>query len=41
VKLGDVFGNQVAVVDGVRRGERVIIAGSTIVVDGEPVRVTS
>jgi RND family efflux transporter MFP subunit len=41
VKLGEVFGNQVAIVDGVRRGERVIIAGSTIVVDGEPVRVSS
>jgi multidrug efflux system membrane fusion protein len=41
VKLGDVFGNQVAVLEGVRRGERVIVAGSTIVVDGEPVRLMS
>lgn len=37
VTLGDMMGNQIAVIDGVGAGDRVIVSGATIVVDGEPV----
>ncbi len=40
VTLGDIIGNQVAVTDGVRTGERVIVTGATIVTDGERVSIT-
>jgi RND family efflux transporter MFP subunit len=39
VKLGGVLGNMIAVDKGVKAGERVIIAGATMVVNGEKVRV--
>jgi multidrug efflux system membrane fusion protein len=39
VTLGDMVGNQVGVVSGIRPGEKVIISGATIVNDGEQVRV--
>jgi len=39
VELGEVMGNTIAVVKGVNAGDRVIVAGATLVVDGEPVRV--
>jgi multidrug efflux system membrane fusion protein len=39
VTLGDMVGNQVGVVSGIRAGEKVIVSGATIVNDGEQVRV--
>lgn len=39
VKLGEAYGNMIAVTDGVSIGERVIVSGSALVVDGEQVRV--
>jgi len=37
VKLGDVSGRSVTVLEGLRPGERVITSGSTLVFDGAPV----
>ena len=39
VELGQVVGNVITVVKGVSAGERVIVSGATLVVDGEPVKV--
>jgi multidrug efflux system membrane fusion protein len=39
VKLGEAYGNAVAVTDGVKQGERVITTGGTIVMDGDQVKV--
>jgi RND family efflux transporter MFP subunit len=39
VSLGDIAGNSIAVKDGLRSGERVILRGATIVADGQAVRV--
>ena len=39
VKLGEAYGNTVAVSDGVKQGERVITTGGTIVTDGAQVKV--
>ena len=39
VKLGDVYGNMIAVTEGVKAGDPVIVSGATMVVDGENVRV--
>jgi RND family efflux transporter MFP subunit len=39
VKLGEAFGNMIAVTEGVSLGERVIVSGAALVVDGEQVRV--
>lgn len=39
VKLGDAYGNTVAVTDGVRQGDRVITMGGTLVTDGGEVSV--
>lgn len=39
VELGAVHGSRVLVKQGVSIGERVIVAGSTLVTDGQPVRV--
>ncbi len=39
VKLGEALGNRVAVDDGVRTGERVIVAGASLTSDGETVQV--
>ncbi len=39
VKLGEAFGNMIAVTDGVSLGERVIVSGAALIVDQEQVRV--
>jgi RND family efflux transporter MFP subunit len=39
VKLGESFGNAVAVAEGLKRGDRVIITGGTMVNDGDQVKV--
>jgi RND family efflux transporter MFP subunit len=39
VELGDVMGNGVAVIQGVASGERVVVTGASLLVDGDPVRI--
>jgi RND family efflux transporter MFP subunit len=39
VELGDVIGNAVAVTKGVSSGERVVVNGATLLVDGAPIKV--
>jgi multidrug efflux system membrane fusion protein len=39
VKLGDAIANRIAVTEGVRTGERVIVAGAALTTDGEPVQI--
>ncbi len=39
VRLGEVSGNRIAVRDGLRSGERVVVRGATIVTDGQTVRI--
>lgn len=39
VKLGAAFGNMIAIEDGVSPGDRVIVSGSALIVDGERVKV--
>jgi RND family efflux transporter MFP subunit len=39
VELGEVMGNVIAVLKGVDAGQRVVVSGATLVVDGDPVRV--
>jgi multidrug efflux system membrane fusion protein len=39
VELGDVIGNAVAVSKGVSAGDRVVVSGATLLVDGAPIRV--
>ena len=39
VVLGEVMGNGVAVLNGVSRGDRVIVTGANQLIDGERVRV--
>jgi RND family efflux transporter MFP subunit len=39
VELGDVTGNGVAVTHGVASGERVVVTGASLLVDGDSVRV--
>ncbi len=39
VKLGEAYGNMIAVAEGVSLGDRVIVSGSALIVDGEEVRV--
>ena len=41
VELGEVLGNGIVVLKGVSAGERVVVSGATLVVDGEPVRESS
>jgi hypothetical protein len=41
VELGEVMGNGIAVLRGVKPGERVVITGAALLVDGEAVRVVS
>jgi RND family efflux transporter MFP subunit len=38
VRLGDTFGNDYAVLDGVRAGDQLIVTGTQILVDGMPVQ---
>jgi RND family efflux transporter MFP subunit len=39
VKLGETYGNTIAVTDGVKEGDRVITIGVILVKDGDPVKV--
>jgi RND family efflux transporter MFP subunit len=39
VELGEVMGNGVAVTRGVASGDRVVVTGASLLVDGDPVRV--
>jgi multidrug efflux system membrane fusion protein len=39
VELGEVIGNAIAVTKGVSAGDRVVVSGATLLVDGAPVRV--
>jgi multidrug efflux system membrane fusion protein len=39
VRLGETFGNRIAVTQGVKAGERVIVTGATLVRDGEQVQI--
>jgi multidrug efflux system membrane fusion protein len=39
VELGDAYGNMIQVVSGLKTGERVVTAGSTLVRSGDKVRV--
>jgi RND family efflux transporter MFP subunit len=39
VELGEVIGNAVAVTKGVSAGERVVVSGATLLVDGAPIKV--
>ena len=39
VKLGDALGNRITVTEGVRTGERVIVAGAALTTDGEAVQI--
>jgi RND family efflux transporter MFP subunit len=41
VELGDVVGNGITVVSGIAEGDRVVVSGATLLVDGEAVRVVS
>ncbi|MBI3797892.1 MAG: efflux RND transporter periplasmic adaptor subunit [Deltaproteobacteria bacterium] len=39
VQLGEVYGNRIIVAAGVQVGERIVVTGATLVVDGERVRI--
>jgi multidrug efflux system membrane fusion protein len=39
VTLGNVIGSRIAVIDGLREGDRVVVSGATIIGDGDPVQV--
>jgi multidrug efflux system membrane fusion protein len=39
IQLGDTYGNQISVTQGLNVGERVISVGTTIATDGEQVQV--
>ena len=39
VSLGEAYGNTVAIVDGLKTGERVVTTGATLIVDGEKVKI--
>ncbi|MFN7944116.1 MAG: efflux RND transporter periplasmic adaptor subunit [Blastocatellia bacterium] len=39
VRLGEAFGNTIAVLEGINTGERVITTGATLVIDGQQVQV--
>lgn len=39
VTLGDMIGNDVIATAGLRQGERIIVSGATIVMDGDPVEI--
>lgn len=39
VEVGQVYGNQVAVSNGLARGERVVVTGASLLADGEAVRI--
>jgi len=39
VELGDIIGNQIEVSQGLKTGDRVIVRGVGIVIDGQPIRI--
>jgi multidrug efflux pump subunit AcrA (membrane-fusion protein) len=39
VSLGPISGNRIAVATGLKVGDRVIVSGASLLVDGDPVRV--
>ena len=39
VEVGDVYGNMIAVTKGLQLGERVVTTGSTLVKDGDQLRI--
>ena len=39
VRLGEITGNRIAVLSGLTAGERVVVTGTTIVANGDAVRV--
>jgi RND family efflux transporter MFP subunit len=39
IKVGEVFGNMIAVTEGIKKGDRVIVTGATLVVDGDEVKI--
>jgi multidrug efflux pump subunit AcrA (membrane-fusion protein) len=39
VKLGDALGDRIAILDGLREGQRVVVTGASLVHDGETVEV--
>lgn len=39
IKIGEVFGNMIAVTEGVKKGDRVIVTGATLIVDGDEVKI--
>ncbi len=39
IKVGEVFGNMIAVTEGVKKGDRVIVTGATLVVEGDEVKI--
>jgi len=39
VELGDVYGNMIGLNSGLRPGERVVTSGTTLIRDGDQVRV--
>ena len=39
VKLGEAYGNTVAIIEGLKSGERVITTGATLIVDGQRVQI--
>jgi hypothetical protein len=39
VSLGEAIGNRIAVTNGLATGDRIVVTGATLVVDGEPVRI--
>jgi RND family efflux transporter MFP subunit len=39
VKLAEVYGNTISVTEGLKAGEKVIVSGATLVVEGEQVRI--
>jgi RND family efflux transporter MFP subunit len=41
VELGNVIGNTIAVLKGLAPGDRVVVSGASLLVDGDPVRVMS
>jgi RND family efflux transporter MFP subunit len=41
VELGEVMGNVIAIVNGVTAGERIVVSGATLLVDGDEVQVLS
>jgi multidrug efflux system membrane fusion protein len=39
VRLGDAYGNLIGITEGLRKGEQVVVAGASVLTDGEIVQV--